>query len=311
MSPNLNLLKRQPVMSSLKKLLATGILVGMNMPLMSPGAQAQIVVTLDGVTAEAPAQGRTESLNVTRGSRTTLAVGNGVQLGTSATMSSSVGTNSVSRSVLVPTQIALSSSIGMTPLVETDGVSSAVARDNGVPIPSGKTNIVIENITANGDGGTINSSSNSTMDVAAGSKYASGNAVIDGMTADSKIEVDTEKVNSVGEASYFASVTPEVVKVSDPFYRDPTTGEVLADDGTNIKADGSSGAKTPLTHKFDEETGYWDTVNACSPTSETECTYVDADVLKTGNASASSNYQTTTNIDINSSDFTTVFGQAF
>ena len=200
----------------------------------------------------------------------------------------------------------------MTPLVETDGVSSAVARDNGVPIPSGKTNIVIENITANGDGGTINSSSNSTMDVAAGSKYASGNAVIDGMTADSKIEVDTEKVNSVGEASYFASVTPEVVKVSDPFYRDPTTGEVLADDGTNIKADGSSGAnKTPLTHKFDEETGYWDTVNACSPTSETECTYVDADVLKTGNASASSNYQTTTNIDINSSDFTTVFGQAF
>ena len=106
MSPNLNLLKRQPVMSSLKKLLATGILVGMNMPLMLPGAQAQIVVTLDGVTAEAPAQGRTESLNVTRGSRTTLAVGNGVQLGTSATMSSSVGTNSVSRSVLVPTQIA-------------------------------------------------------------------------------------------------------------------------------------------------------------------------------------------------------------
>ena len=90
MSPNLNLLKRQPVMSSLKKLLATGILVGMNMPLMLPGAQAQIVVTLDGVTAEAPAKGRTESLNVTRGSRTTLAVGS-VQLGTSATMSSSVG----------------------------------------------------------------------------------------------------------------------------------------------------------------------------------------------------------------------------
>ena len=297
-------------MSSLKKLLATGILVGMNMPLMLPGAQAQIVVTLDGVTAEAPAQGRTESLNVTRGSRTTLAVGNGVQLGTSATMSSSVGTNSVSRSVLVPTHIALSSSIGMTPLVETDGVSSAVARDNGVPIPSGKTNIVIENITANGDGGTINSSSNSTMDVAAGSKYASGNAVIDGMTADSKIEVDTEKANSVGEASYFASVTPEVVKVSDPFYRDPESGKVLADDGTVIEPDGD-GSKTPLTHKFDEETGYWDTVNACSPTSETECTYVDADVLKTGNASASSNYQTTTNIDINSSDFTTVFGQAF
>ena len=299
-------------MSSLKKLLATGILVGMNMPLMLPAAQAQITVTLDGVTADAPAKGRTESLNVTRGSRTTLAVGNGVQLGTSATMSSSVGTNSVSRSVLVPTSIALSSSIGMTPVVETDGVTSAVARDNlGEVIPSGKTNIVIENITANGDGGTINSSSNSTMDVAAGSKYASGNAVIDGMTADSKIEVDTEKAGSVGEASYFASVTPEVVKVSDPFYRDPTTGEVLADDGTNIKADGSSGAKTPLTHKFDEETGYWDTVNACSPKSDQECTYADADALKTGNASASSNYQTTTNIDINSSDFTTVFGQAF
>lgn len=298
-------------MSSLKKLLATGILVGMNMPLILPAAQAQITVTLDGVTANAPAQGRTESLNITQGSRTTLAVGNGVQLGTSATMSSSVGTNSVARSVLVPTHIALSSSIGMTPLMETDGVNSTVARDGGETIPSGKTNIIIENITANGNGGTINSSGNSTMEVAEGSKYASGNAVIDGMTATSKIEVDTEKTGTVGEASYFASVTPEVVKVSDPFYRDPTTQEILASDGTNIKADGSSGpGKTPL-FKYDEKDGYWDTVNACSPKSDQECTYTDADVLKTGNASASSNYQTTTNIDINSSDFRTIFGQAF
>ena len=58
-------------------------------------------------------------------------------------MSSSVGTNSVSRSVLVPTNIALSSSIGMTPLMEdiqtADGVISQVARDNaGEPIAAGR-----------------------------------------------------------------------------------------------------------------------------------------------------------------------------
>ena len=47
-------------MSSLKTLLTTGLLVGMNMPLMLPAAHAQITVTLEGVTATAPAKGETQ-----------------------------------------------------------------------------------------------------------------------------------------------------------------------------------------------------------------------------------------------------------
>ena len=80
-------------MSSLKKLLATGILVGMNMPLMLAAMRSQSLLM---VLPPMHQQGRTESLNISQGARTTLAVGNGVQL--TAAMSSSVGTISMSRS---------------------------------------------------------------------------------------------------------------------------------------------------------------------------------------------------------------------
>jgi len=310
-------------MSSLKKLLATGILVGMNMPLVLPAAHAQITVTLDGVTANAPAKGRTESLNISQGARTTLAVGNGVQLGTSASMSSSVGTNSVSRSELTPTNIALSSSIGMTALLDADGDPVPSTTSGTGFAPNGKTTINIENITANGNGGTVNSQGGSTIDVAEGSKYASGNAVIDGMTAKSDIEVKSGD-DGPGVAKYFASVTPEVKKESDPFYRHLLTkdGELVLDDDGNpqylgdiMDKDGSAIATTDTdgnpVAKDEYDSDYFTTVNACAPDELQMCTYEDADLLKTGNASASSNYQTTTNIDINSSNFTNVFGQAF
>ena len=314
-------------MSSLKALLTTGLVVGMNMPLMLPAAHAQITVTLEGVTATAPAKGETQSLNVSQGARTTLAVGNGVQLGTSAQMSSSIGTTSISRSVLEPTSIALGSSIGMN--------------------DTQTTTINIENITANGNGGNINSQGGSNITVAEGSKFASGRADIVGMTAESKILVDTagnmtysdgkdgapvkgtaiETGGKQAEASYFASVNPEVMKDNDPYYRDllvdadgvpirdsdgklQYTGAILTKDSQgNIKTD-ESGAPVAK-GATGGDTDYWDTVNACAPDSGKACMYEDADILKTGNANASSNYQTTTNIDINSSNFTNVFGQAF
>ena len=86
----------------------------------------------------------------------------------------------------------------------------------------------------------------------------------------------------------------------------------MADDGTYIDPEDDDSGKTAMVKgNLDGDTKYWDTVNACAPDADTVCTYEDADLLKTGNASASSNYQTTTNIDINSSNFTNVFGQAF
>ena len=306
-------------MSSLKKLLTTGLLVGMQMPLMLPAANAQITVTLEGVTATAPNKGETQSLNVSQGARTTLAVGNGVQLGTSAQMSSSIGTISVSRSVLEPTSIALGSSIGLN--------------------DTQTTTINIENITANGNGGTIASEGGSNISVAEGSKFASGRADIVGMTAESKILVDTagnlsygadgvavEKGGKQAVATYFASVNPEVIKDNDLFYRDllvdsdgkpildadgkrQYTGNILTKEGTLLKTDESGVPIAKGAEGGDED--YWETVNACSPSSTQSCVFEDADILKTGNANASSNYQTTTNIDINSSNFTNVFGQAF
>ena len=91
------------------------------------------------------------------------------------------------------------------------------------------TTINIENITANGNGGNINSQGGSNITVAEGSKFASGRADIVGMTAESKILVDTagnmtysdgadgapvkgtaiETGGKQAEASYFALLIPK------------------------------------------------------------------------------------------------------
>ena len=302
-------------MSSLKAILTAGLIAGMNIPLLIPAANAQvagITVTLGGVSAAAPAKGETQSLNVSQGSRTTLSVGNGVQIGTQAQMSSSIGTISLSRSVLEPTSVTLGSTIGRN--------------------DTQTTVINIENITANGSGGNIASEGGSNIEVDEGSRFASGRADIVGMTAYSDIVVDTsptlilkngdgtttqiDREDAAGKATYFASVNPEVIKDNDPYYRELArdgdepildddgnlqyTGDILTKDGAPV-AKGEQG--------FDED--YWETVNGCSPSADQSCIYEDADLLKTGNANASSSYQTTTNIDINSNNFTNVFGQAF
>ena len=303
-------------MSSLKAILTAGLIAGMNMPLLIPAANAQvagITVTLGGVSAAAPAKGETQSLNVSQGSRTTLSVGNGVQIGTQAQMSSSIGTISLSRSVLEPTSVTLGSTIGRN--------------------DTQTTVINIENITANGSGGNIASEGGSNIEVDEGSRFASGRADIVGMTAYSDIVVDTspslvlkngdettliDRGEAAGKATYFAAVNPEVIKDRDPFYREllvDANDEPILDDDGNLQYTGAI-----LTDKdgdplekgrtgYDED--YWETVNACSPSADQSCIYEDADLLKTGNANASSSYQTTTNIDINSNNFTNVFGQAF
>ena len=266
---------------------AVALLIAFSSSLVQlPSARSQsITVTLEGVGAVTPAKGTTEQLNVSQGQRTTLSVGNGVQLGTSAQMTSSVGTISLSRSVLEPTSVFLGSSIGPNTVIN------------------------IENITAAGNGGAVTTDNNSSITVGDGTTYASGKAVIDGMTASSDIKVDTNApLTSTGQgrAEYYAIVNPQIQKSDDPFFIDKDGNYHLVDkvdeDGNIVRnADG-----TAVQVKVEREG-----VNACTPTANKSCVYTDADILKTGNASASSNYQTTTNIDINSSSFTNVFGQAF
>ena len=245
-------------------LLKSSTLVGASisftaLSLLAPLGHAQetelggITVTMSGVSARVPVKGRTEQLNVSQGQRTTLSVGNSVTLGTSAQFTSSIGSVSLSRSVLEPTRVSLTSSIG---------AESSVARPNttgGFSSVSqfGVTNINIENITANAGpefdadgnlvegGGTINSSGGSDMNVGADSKFASGKAEIEGMTATSIVEVETDpskngmldadgniitgtdgKPLGKGRAEYFASANPQVLTDNvDPFYRDLITYE--------------------------------------------------------------------------------------
>ena len=327
--------------------------------LLSPVGQAQevapttggITVTMAGVSATVPVKGRTEQLNVSQGQRTTLSVGNSVTLGTSAQFTSSIGSVSLSRSVLEPTRVSLTSAIGV-----------GINPNNGLANQqTGITNINIENITANAgpefdadgnlvqSGGTINSQGDSTMNVGADSKFASGRADIEGMTATSEVVVETDPAKNgggAGKAQYYATANPQVLTDNeDPFYRDLITyDENVVDSSGNIihhkgepvlDADGNrqytgeilvrgTDGKTGVLKDAEIESGvgilkgsdgtdadYWETVNGCVPTDTQGCVYEKATDLKTGNASANSSYATNTNIDINSNAFTNVFGQAF
>ena len=305
-----------PTMQYLKasKLLGASLGVLALTSLSSPGS-AQITVTMAGVSATVPEAGRTEQLNVSQGQRTTLSVGNGVTLGTSAQFTSSIGSVALSRSVLEPTLVKLESSIGKGAVL-------------------GLTDINIENISANSDGGTIQSDGGSNLNVGADSKFASGKARIDGMISSSIVEVDTTLPEGGGRgiAEYYAVANPQVKEDMEPFHRDllvddegqpildadgnlQYTGKILTyDPGTNDVLNDPEGPEVGrgiLKGSPGTDEDYWDSVNGCTPTANSSCIYEKADILKTGNASANSSYQTSTNIDINSNAFTNVFGQAF
>ena len=281
---------------------------------ISSPTSAQITVTMAGVSATVPEAGRTEQLNVSQGQRTTLSVGNGVTLGTSAQFTSSIGSVSLSRSVLQPTRVALESSIGKGAVL-------------------GLTDINIENISANSDGGTIQSDGGSSLNVGVDSKFASGKARIDGMISSSLVEVDTTLPEGAGRgvAEYYAIANPQVKEDMEPFHRDllvDESGQPILDADGNLQYTGKILTYDPETSDVltdpDVEIGrgikkgsqgldedYWESVNGCTPTASNSCIYEKADILKTANSSANSSYQTSTNIDINSNAFTNVFGQAF
>jgi len=305
-------------MTNLKTALLSGLAVNLVVAGLVPTARSQtvtplapgtgITVSLPGVAATVPTKGETQQLNVSKGQRTALSVGNSVSVGTAAQFTSSVGTISVARSVLEPTSVFLKSSIG----------------DNNDQV----TKIHIENITANSNLGTINSEGGSDMEVTDGSKFASGKADIIGMVSSSEVIVDVSKG---GKAEYFAASNPQVKHIEDPFYRDllvdsdgkpildadgklQYTGNIHTKDASGNLIDPDSAAAetgTPMMKGTEGDDDYWASVNACTPTANNGCIYEEADILKTGNANASSTYQTSTNIDINSNAFTNVFGQAF
>ena len=92
-------------------------------------------ITQGGITVAAPEKGTTQNLSVTNGSRTALAVGNTTSFGAASNLTLSKGLTGVSRTVLIPSSVAITSDIG----------------DNAL----GETTINISNLAANGDSGSL------------------------------------------------------------------------------------------------------------------------------------------------------------
>jgi hypothetical protein len=216
-------------------------------------AQAQSIISPDGPTVVAPTTaGRsTENLSVTNGSRTSLSVGNSTSFGTSANLSVSQGLTAVSRSVLAPSQVDITSNIGANPLkpgVTQINISNLTAKGGGT--------INLENQGGIGDGSTINSKDG---------QFASGDATIDGMGAAVKMSIGSTPSSGTStgsQASFYSIVHPHV------------TGE-------------------------------------CTLSADKACTFKENNGIVSGNAGASANLNTQTNIDIQANSFTTTFAQSF
>lgn len=200
----------------------------------------------------APATGTTQNLSVTNGSRTSLSVGNSSSFGASANLTTTAGLTGVSRSILTPSSVDITSSIGSKTSdigVTKINISNLTAKGGGIVNPNSQGGI--------GQGTTINADDG---------QFASGDATIDGMGANVNMSIGSlmpTATTSGSEASFYASVSP------------------------------SASA-------------------ACLPTSSAQlCEYKDTTGLATGNAGASANLSTSTNIDIQANSFTQTFGQSF
>ena len=148
-------------------------------------------ITQAGITVVPPEKGMTQNLSVTNGSRTSLSVGNNTSFGASTNLTLSEGLTGVSRTVLIPSSVGISSKIG----------------DN----PAQQTKIDISNLSARGGGGSIDpltgrTVSGGTIILESGTQYASGNAYIEGMGAAVNLNIDPGSPSARGEASFFTTV---------------------------------------------------------------------------------------------------------
>jgi hypothetical protein len=255
-------------------------------------------VTVDGVSTQ---KGRTENLSLNSGMRTSLVVGNTTSFGASSNLSTSEGLTALSRTVLVPTFVGISSSIG-------DTVDK-------------KTTIDISNLAAKGNGGSVNPIDNVadggeiSIDENGRTTYASGNAYITGMGANVTLQIDP-----FGMSYLSSSAAESGLSAADllPGLQE-TLQNSLAEDGTRLGEASFYATVFPNGRRMPgevlDENGNpdptYDYFEACSPGIGAQCATSINSKLTSGNASANANLTTSTNIDINSSDFVQSFGQAF
>jgi len=213
-----------------------------------------------------------------KGETQNLSVTNGSRTALSVGNSTSFGAS---------TNLTLSS--GLTGISRTNLVPSSVAisskiGDNALQ----QTKIDISNLSAQGQGGSITpvgtSAAGGTIDLQEGTQYASGNAYIEGMGASVDLKIDPGDLARPGDASFYSTVHPYVVNHA-------SYQPVFDADG---KINQGSVATT-----------------TCTPNpGVTTCAYM-LNELVSGNAGASANLSTTTNIDINANSFVNTFAQSF
>ena len=187
-----------------KSLLATGIFA-----FFAPAGFGQVSsdtptqVQSGGVIVIAPSSGTTNNLSTTSGTKVSLSVGNATSFGAASNISASTGVTSVARSVLEPSSVAISSEIGQNTL--------------------GLTKIDIANLSSAGSGGSITPEGHvGTFDIAeTGSRYASGNAVIEGMGAQVEMDIAADG----GNVGFFATVQPHTVENAACFNTSGSNGE--------------------------------------------------------------------------------------
>lgn len=242
-----------------------------------------------GPTVQAPTGSRsTENLSVTTGSRTSLSVGNSTSFGANTNLTLSTGLVGVSRSILVPKEVGISSTIGTigtTQGVTKINISNLTAKGGGEILPDGTS----------GAGGSVIDSKDG--------QYASGNATIDGMTASVKMDIGGVNPGN-SQVGFYSIVHPVIAQ--------PSTREVPVI--TRVTEEGMDEYGQP--YKYDREvvTMVKETdpgTGACEPTAGNPCQYVTPTTIVSGNSAAGANLSTNTNIDIQATSFTNTFAQSF
>lgn len=180
--------------------------------------------------------------------------------------------------------VNLNASVGVTAVSNASLIPTSVGIESSIGMNDAqKTNINISNLSSKDLDKDYSQSTDSTgtsgSTVESGSSSASGIAVIDGMSAAVNLNIKTP-------------------------------GTVYTEGGETSTHAGPGKAEYNVA-VFPNRAGTMEDQSEACLESITYCNYESSDNLTSGNAASSANLSTSTNIDINASDFTNIFAQSF
>lgn len=183
-------------------------------------------------------------------------------------------TLSVGNSTTFGSSVNVSTSVGLHALSRSVLVPSSVVVESKIgDNPLRQTKIDISNLSAKGNGGSVSPTSSSA---------GPGSSV------------------NVTEGTQYAS--------GNAYIEGMGAGVNMKIDPTQALIGGVPASQATF---FTTVHPYNTNKEACSPTPEKSCSFETPTGLVSGNANASANLSTTTNVDINATNFVNTFGQAF